>query len=313
MLEEAHELRLPGTTRAVQRASLSFVVSGRVAERPVDLGARVEQGAVLARLDPDPFQNRAQAAEATLAEVRARLEQTEREHQRLTRLHAGGVASRRDLENGAATQEGLRASWALARSRLREARRQLAEAELAAPFSGTVTSVHLEPGEYAQAGASVITLSGDGGLELEVEVPEAVASKLVEGEGAQVSFPMNGKAPVPARLTSVSRGTEGPGRLFPVVAELETMSGLLPGMAGELVLRARGGHRLAVPLASIIDPSGKNPCVFRIRDGRAQRVPVEVGALIGDRITVTAGLETGDPIVVAGHGVLLDGDPVEIR
>jgi RND family efflux transporter MFP subunit len=312
-LEAMHELSLPGTTRAVRRASLSFVVSGRLVERGVGVGERAKRGSVVGRLDPGPFRNEVQAAEAALAEVGARLEQTKRAHGRLTRLHQRGIASSRALEEAATSEEGLRAAWKLARSRRDEAHRRLTEAALVAPFDGTVTSVHLEPGEYAQVGASVISLSGDERLELEVEVPESVASAVAEGDGAQVRFPLATRPPLPARLRSVSRGAEGPGRLFSVVAELEAAPGLLPGMAAELVLRVGRGRRLAVPLASIIDPSGRHPYVFRVQQGRAMRVPVEVGTLVGDRITVTAALETGDAIVVAGHGVLLEGDPVEIR
>jgi RND family efflux transporter MFP subunit len=312
-IEEVHELRMPGTARAVRRASLSFVVGGRLIERAVDVGSSVEQGAVLARLDPGPFENGVRSAKAALAEVRARLEQIERDRRRLTRLHAQGAASRRRLEEVAASEDEARASLDLARSRLLEARRQLGEATLVAPFDSTVTRVHLEPGEYAQAGAAVISVSGDGPLELEVEVPESIASSLVEGHEAQVSFPMLGISAVPARLTSVSRGVEGPGRLFPIVAEFASDSGLLPGMAGELVIRPSAGTRLAVPLTSIIDPSGKRPYVFRVRNGHAQRVEVAVRALVSDRVTVTAPLESGDRVVVAGHGVLLDGDLVKVR
>jgi RND family efflux transporter MFP subunit len=313
VIEEAHELRFPGTTRAVRRANLSFVVGGRLSERAVDLGDRVARGTPLARLDPQPFLNEVRSAEAVVAEVGARLEQISRDRHRLTRLRAGGVASEQELERTSSSQDQLRASVALAESRLREARRLLAEATLVAPFDGTVTAVHREPGEFVQEGAAVLAISGDDGFEIEVEVPESVASTLVEGQAATVSFPLAGVPAAPAWLKSVSRGTEGPGRLFPIVAQLQPTPGVIPGMAGELIVRASRGSHLAVPLASIIDPSGKHPYVFRVADGRAERVPVEVRTLVGERITVVGALQAGDRVVVAGHAVLLDGDPVEVR
>jgi multidrug efflux pump subunit AcrA (membrane-fusion protein) len=285
VIEEAHELRFPGTMRAVRRANLSFVVGGRLSERAVDLGDRVERGAPLARLDPQPFLNEVRSAEAVVAEVGARLEQISRDRHRLTRLRAGGVASEQELERTSSSQDQLRAS----------------------------SAVHREPGEFVQEGAAVLAISGDDGFEIEVEVPESVASTLVEGQAATVSFPLAGVPAAPAWLKSVSRGTEGPGRLFPIVAQLQPTPGVIPGMAGELIVRASRGSHLAVPLASIIDPSGKHPYVFRVADGRAERVPVEVRTLVGERITVVGALQAGDRVVVAGHAVLLDGDPVEVR
>jgi RND family efflux transporter MFP subunit len=313
LIEEAQELRFPGTTQAVRRANLSFVVGGRLSERVVDLGDRVEGGTPLARLDPEPFLNEVRSAEAVVAEVGAQLEQISRDRDRLTRLHASGVASEQEVERASSSQEELRASSALARSRLHEARRRLAEATLLAPFDGTVTRVRWEPGEFVQKGAAVMTLLGDGGLEIQVEVPESVASTLVKGQAARVGFPLAGVPETPARLESVSRGTEGPGRLFPVVAQLQPTPGAIPGMAGELIVRASRGQQLAVPLASIVDPSGKHPYVFRVADGRAERIPVDVRTLVGERITVAGALQAGDRVVVAGHAVLLDGDPVQVR
>jgi RND family efflux transporter MFP subunit len=313
VIEEADELRFPATTRAVQRANLSFVVGGRVIARPVHVGDRVEAGTLLVRLDPEPLRNEVRSEEAALAEVSARLEQIERERSRQALLHDQGVSSKRSLEEVTTSLGRLKASLELAESRLREARRRLSEATLVAPFGGTVTRVHVEPGEFAQEGATVLTLSGDGGLELEVEVPESVASALVEGQEAKVRFPLAEIPDLPARLTSVSHGTEGPGRLFPVVAKLEPNPSVVAGMAGELTLRASGEPRLAVPLASIIDPSGRHPHVFRVDAGRAERVPVKVRRLVGDRITVEAEIDIDQSVVVEGHVVLLDGDPVQTR
>lgn len=312
-IQESSELRFPGTTRAARRAALSFAVPGRLIERGVDVGDAVEAQSALARLDPAPFRNEVRAAESARAEVQAKLDQLSRDQVRLAQLHERGVTARQRLETVSAAAQEARASLAVAQTRLQEARRRLSETTLAAPFAGHVTRVHLEPGEYAQAGAPVLSVSGSGGLELEVETPEAVAAGLVESQAVRVSFPLTGRPPIAARLVSVARGAEGPGRLFPVVAEFPFAPGLMAGMAAELVVRIDAGEQLAVPLAAIVDPNGMHPTLFRVRDDRAQRVEIEVRSLVGERVTVTGPLAAGDLVVVAGHGVLLDGDSVEVR
>ena len=50
-----------------------------------------------------------------------------------------------------------------------------------------------------------------------------------------------------------------------------------------------------------------------VRDGRARHVPVEVGDIVGERIEVRGALAAGEPVVVAGHTRLADGDAVEAR
>lgn len=311
-VEEVRELRVPGTTRAARRAQLSFVVAGRLSERLAAVGDRVETGAPLARLDPLPFRNGLEAAEAALAEARARFELSERQRRRSMELYERGIVSHQHLEEAAASETQLRAALALASSRVGEARRRLVEATLTAPFAGIITAVVFEPGEYVGAGVPVIMVSGDRDLELEVELPESAASGLGPGDAARVEIPLTGIS-VSARLKSVARASEGSGRLFPVVAELESAPGILPGMAAELVLQSARGRRLAVPLPSIIDPSGRHPYVFRARGGHARRVPVEIGTLVDDHVTIDAELAEGDSVVVAGHTVLLDGDAIEVR
>jgi multidrug efflux system membrane fusion protein len=40
--------------------------------------------------------------------------------------------------------------------------------------------------------------------------------------------------------------------------------------------------------------------------------PVELGAVVGNAITVTRGLAAGDRVVVSGAALLADGDPVRV-
>jgi RND family efflux transporter MFP subunit len=62
-----------GTLAAEEQVVLGMKVAGRVAELAVDLGSRVEEGQVMARLDPTDFRLRVQQAEAALQQARSRL------------------------------------------------------------------------------------------------------------------------------------------------------------------------------------------------------------------------------------------------
>lgn len=67
------QLSYPGTVEASDKVELAFRVAGRIAELPVRAGDRVEQGAVVARLDVRDFQNRVNAAESDLQQAQAQL------------------------------------------------------------------------------------------------------------------------------------------------------------------------------------------------------------------------------------------------
>ena len=66
-----------------------------------------------------------------------------------------------------------------------------------------------------------------------------------------------------------------------------------------------------VPADAVLVRQGRD-LVFRIADGRAEWVYVEVGARSGNYVEVTEGLQPGDRVAVAGHFALAHDAPVEV-
>ncbi len=319
---DSRELRFSGTTRAARRARLAFSTSGRMIARPVEIGDRVRRGQLLAQLTDRELKNALATARATLAELQARRAQSERDHARAEKLAAAKAATSEELEQTAAAASALLAAEEAASARLKEAQRRLDETSLEAPFDGTVTDVHFEPGEYARAGTPVITLSGDGEIELEVEVPESVIAHIKNGDEVDLRLPVLGHERIAGKVKSVGRTADGPGRLFPIVAAFAADNDtMVAGVTAELVLRLTSDQALALPIEAVVNPGGRQPTVFRVsKDGggqRAVKVPVEVGTLLNGaggavRVIVSGDLEPGDLVVTGGQRGLLDGEKVEV-
>lgn len=305
-------LRLPGVTRAERRATLSFTVPARLAEREVEVGDAVRSGQLLASVDDREHRHAEQAAAAALAELETRLGQARRDLDRTARLADARAATDEELEQVRSAAGALEAAHAAAAARLGETRRLLREARLVAPFAGTVTAVYLEPGEWAAPGHPVVELSGRGGLEVRVEAPETVRARIGEGSPVAADLPFL-RASVPGRVSSVADAASGAGGLFPVTVRLAPAEGVVAGLAAEVVLFLDPEPHLSVPLAAVVDPGSSRPSVFRIRGGVAERVAIRPGYLIGDRLTVDAELADGELVAVAGHTALADRDRVEVR
>ena len=307
----ARPVRFHGVVRAKDRATLAFPAGGRLLERRVNVADRVREGEVLARIDTRARADQAASFAATADELDARIVQARRDRERAEHLHSLGAASRAQLEAARAQEDALVASHRATRARVREARRGHGDGVLRAPFDGVVTDVLLEPGEMASPGAPVIVLSGSDGLEVEVQVPESIVASLETERAAEVDLPLAGRDAIAARITSVGR-TAGPSQLFPVVVAIDGGDGLIPGMTAEVVLQTAADAALSVPVRAVVNPAGRSPTVFVVRDGTAVREPIEVGELLGERVTVTGALEDGDDVVVGGLAFLLDGDAVEV-
>ena len=87
---------------------------------------------------------------------------------------------------------------------------------------------------------------------------------------------------------------------------------LRPGMFARVRLITRNlQDALAVPEQAIV-PQGDDQYVFKITDGRAMRVKVEVGQRRDGKVEIVKGLEPTDMVVTAGHLKIRDGVPVTI-
>lgn len=310
--EATREVRLPGVTRASERATLAFTVAARVATRPADVGDAVARGQVLATLDDHELRLAARSAAASVAEIEARLGQARRDQERVQRLVEARAATREELERVQSATASLEAGLEAAVARRGEAHRRLDESVLVAPFAGTVTAVHLEAGEWASPGMPVLELAGSGAVELYVEVPESVRPGLATGSPVEVELPLVAGT-ASGRVRSVADATVGAGGLFPVVVDLDPSPGLVAGLAAEARLQVVSAPGLVVPLAAVLDPGSSRPAVFRVTAGRAERVAVTPGRVVGDRLQVRAqGLAAGDQVVTVGHTALVDGDTVEV-
>ncbi|MEM7479865.1 MAG: efflux RND transporter periplasmic adaptor subunit [Acidobacteriota bacterium] len=310
-LSAARAVHLPGTTRAGRRAHLAFESSGRIVERRVDLGDAVRRGQVVARLDASPFELAVSAAAARLVEAEERLTQLQRDRQRSEELAADGAATREEVEQVTAGAAALTAARDAAKTALENARRAQRETVLTAPFDGVVSAVKASAGEQIGAGSPVVTLDGEGAVELRAEAPETLLPYFAAGQEVTVELPLQGRRVVGEVLSvGTAAGSSG---LFPVRVDLPPGPGVLPGVTAELVVEAGDPQALSVPLASVIDPSGGRPALFRVRNEVAERVTLEVGGLVGDRVIVASAkppLALADRVVVGGQGSLRDGDGV---
>ena len=136
---------------ATDRLELTTRVSGVVEAVLVKSGQRVKKGSVLLRLDRTVLQARLEEALADEARALADEVDAGREQGRAQELYDRTVSSTSELE--AAQLRDARAKAALSGARARRviAQKNLADAELRAPFDGVVNAIPGGPGTVVAA------------------------------------------------------------------------------------------------------------------------------------------------------------------
>jgi len=303
-------LILPGVVQARQRGELSFLHAGFLAERRVARGQTVHTGDILAVLHNPALMPGAEAAQAEARRTQLDLDQLDREVRRLNDLHRRDLVPTEDLERIIARRDAAAQAHVQAEARLGEAREQLAEATLRAPYPATLGDWLLEPGEFAAAGQPVLVLSGSGELEVAVHLPIDWSVELAQGQAVAVRRRDRAEL-LDATIREI--GTAAPGRPAEVVVALSDPDhAWQSGQPVELVFKLDSEPALSVPLSALSPGAGGHSRLFRIEQDRALAIEVTTGPVRQGWIEVRGALAAGDQVVVAGHGRLLDDDPVRI-
>jgi RND family efflux transporter MFP subunit len=311
---DARAITLYGQTQSVRQAQLAFQEGGRIQSRVAEIGQRVNAGEVVAALDARAWTNGSATAAASVGQLEARREQVVRDLQRAETLAQTNAAPREQVEQLRAALAELDAGIDAAKAQLREARRRTGETRLAAPFAGVVTDVLAEPGELVSGGQPVVVIAADDAIEVELEVPEAFVARLSDDQPVSLDFPMAGLTDIAGTIASRSTASVRRGRLFAIrVTIASPPAELLPGMSAIATLELPEKRALAVPIEAVVDPFGNGTSVYRVQEGRAERVAVNVRAL-RDALAIIddANLAEGDEIVVGGHATLVPGENVEV-
>src|SRR6056297_2061212 len=303
-------VRLPGALRATQRAELAFLNDGTLQQRQVQLGQGVAQGVQLATLYNPALQPGFAAALADVREANTRLEQLETDTERQSALVERNLISEDDLEQTRTRRDATRALLEQAEARLDQARAQLDDAALRAPFDGRVARFHAEPGDFVRAGQPVMMLTGEA-LEVEVQLRPATAARMTVDDQAEILLKESGVR-LSGHIRELGRGA--PGAPVPVVIAIDPAdsSAARQGAPVYAILELPAQSAASVPLAAVIDPGTGYGRVFRVAEGRAEQVSVQLGRLAEGWVEVFGPVTAGDRIVVAGQSNLLDGEPVRI-
>lgn len=292
-------LEAAGIAAPVQRATLSTKVMGSVTSVQVQVGASVQAGQVLARIDArDIAAKRAQAA-AALGEADAVHRDALTQAQRFRGLYADSAATRAQLD---AVETGLaraEAGMRTARAAANELEAYAAYAEVRAPFAGVVTRRFVDPGAFVAPGAPIVDVEDGSRLRISVTVPPDAARRLKPGarmegtiERVQVDAVVEGVAPAHS------------GALYNVNALVNNARGTHP-TGGSATLRIPVGVRsgVLVPVAALVHEGDLTGVRVQTASGTERRW-VRLGTPAGDAVEVLSGLRSGDRVFipVAGDG-----------
>ncbi len=314
-----------GRVVARQGGAVAARVAGAVAEVLVEVGDRVGRGTVLARLvddrmgfERDLAAAEAAATEAEQASAEAELSLREQERVRLAKLRSSTAFSPARLADKLKEIVVARSRVAAAAARQRMARARLdlrdwdlTHTKIRAPYGGVIGVRHVSAGAYLKVGDPVVTLIDDAGLEIEADVPtdrvvglnvgRRITVRLDDGSRHQARVRAVVPEENPLTRTRTVRFAPSFGAMAKPLAVQQSVTLDLPMAAPRQVVTVHKDAILARRGAKM---------VYVVESGTAQIRQVRLGAAVGGRFEVEAGLEVGEIVVIRGNERLRPGQKV---
>jgi RND family efflux transporter MFP subunit len=336
-------LNASGYVTARRRATVSSKVTGKVIEVLIEEGQAVKKGQVVARLDDSQLRAALAVAKAQVeatrrgaAEDEARLREAQLTQSRLQQLIKENVVGRAEVDTANAQVESLTARIAMTKQQVEVAETQvraietdLADMTVRAPFDGVAISKDAQPGEMispVSAGGG-FTRTGIGtivdmsSLEIEVDVSESYINRVRPGQPVEAVLDAYPDWRIPSHvITSVPSADRQKATVRVRIGFEQLDPRILPDMGVKVSFFAERAAepaevpkaRLMVPKAAVRNSNGQN-IVFVVREERAERRAVTIGATEGERTEILSGLSVGDRVVVEGPDTLVDGARVKER
>lgn len=338
---DAAVLQATGYVVARRQATVSAQIIGTLTQVSVEEGERVEQGQILARLDPTAYQaqlDSAQAqfaaAQASIVKARATLKQDRANAARMNDVVARGYVSRQEAEqantqvatDAAALDVAIKQAQA-AKDQVRAAQVNLDFTIIRAPFAGVITDKAAEVGEivspYTAGGGGIAgglaTIVDMNSLEVDVDVNEAYISRVVPRMPVEAVLDAYPDWKIPAHVIAIIPSADKSKATVKVRIALDRKDPRIIPQMGVRVsfLEKNDASRkplpgVLVPKSAIVQRDGKD-VVFVVKDGRAERMPVTTGADFSDMKQITQGLSAGAEVVTTPAADLKDGEKVRVK
>ncbi len=293
-------LVLPGETEAWQDVRVAADAAGRVEWIGPKEGQTVRGGDLIAKVD-------VASLKAALDRAEAALKLAEDLYQRRYKLFEKSIINQEELDKSATERT-------LAQANLRQMQIEYDRGFLKAPVTGMVNHLFVDEGEFVDKGKPFVDLVNVDKIKINVNVPELDVRYLKVGHKTLVRVDAFPDRELTGVIDFVAYKADPATKTFHVKVIVDNPNHeVRPGMIARVAfLRRIIPDALAAPIFAIVDKGGER-ILFVEKNGEAQARTISIGAIEGDKIQITKGLEPGDNLIVVGQKDVEEGMKVQVQ
>jgi RND family efflux transporter MFP subunit len=314
----AEEIALPGNMQAFIDTPVWARSSGYLKAWYADIGTHVTRGQLLAEIEAPEVDQQLRQVNAQLQTAEANLKLSQVTAERYTALFKTDSVAKQDVDNAVQDQAAKAADVTSAQANVSRLEQLVAFEKVEAPFTGIITARNVDVGALVDQGANtpgkeLFHVASIDTLRVYVSVPEMYSQAAIPGVHAYLTldeFPGRQFHGVVARnANSINQAS----RTLLVEVDVQNPTGeLLPGSYVSTHLKLPSKIPAVTVPSNTLLFRAEGLQVVRVRDGKAELVPVILGRDFGDTVELVAGIQRDDKVVVNPSDSITNGQAVQV-
>lgn len=301
---------------------ISASTSGYLRQFFCSEGNQVNPGESLALLENEAllainqrWEHELELAQIQLAKSQMQLEETKKSKERKEILYENGAISQLELDQSILAWNLSNRETEQAQERLEIAivnQKESQDNENNCTVKATdrlwIVKKLVQIGQFVNKGEAIFKAGKIDRLIMRLEIPRDDIQGLEIGDQVEVSYQEDVRM---AEIININQLAHLGSQHLAVELKIDNSSlDWLPGTVAQAKYTKDMGEELLIPIAAIA--KGKEPYVYIVKDAKVYREPINLGSVIGRKVSVT-GLEDGTIVVTEGLHRLRDGEMVNIK
>ena len=311
------DLTLPSSLQAFKESPIYARTSGYLVNWTKDIGSKVRQGELLARIDTPEVDQELLQARATRQQVEAQMQFAKTSSDRWQSLRKSDAVSQQEADTQSSGYDQARANLAAADANVRRLEQLESFKNVYAPFDGVITRRNVDPGALITAGSGgreLFDLAQVDPIRVFLNVPQSYASQMKVGTHTSVDLQEMPGQKFVGTIARTADSIDPATRTLLVEVDIPNKDGrLLPGAYAQVHIHAGVNVRkLTVPVnAMLFRQEGAQVGVVG-NDSVVHLRPISIGRDYGTSLEVLEGIQESDRIIINPSDSLQDGQKVNI-
>ncbi len=301
-----------GTLMPWDEVVISSETGGTIEEILVDMGDKVNKGAVLLKLDQREAKLNLEIAQKTLDKDRALLQEAKNNLKRSNDLFERGIISASEKDNIQTQHDIADAQLAQSESAMNLAKKRLEDVTVTAPISGEIKKRHVSKGETIKDKVPLFVIVRTDPLKFYGTIAEKFSPQIKVGQNINIQVDAYEDKIFSGRIERISPAIDLETRTLTIEAMIPNSKGMLkPGFFAKGIIATITENNVPFAPESAVYSSVGITKLFVIEGDIAKEKNIKLGLKENNLVEIGNGVKHGDVVAVSNLDRLYDGVKVK--